>query len=153
MNDKGQVTMAVILALIVGLVMWTVGVTIVNDVAFPACHGVGQACYADHNFSNVSYFNLPNTNIEPNTEKVYNASTCTGTPLTATVDYTMNTTAGGIIMGAGDWNISNQSTRYATFTSGSYLGGGIKCTILDNFAVMFALAGLILAIGWVYFKD
>ena len=148
---KAQIGTAVIIATIVALIVGAIGVQIVNDVVFPACHGTGRACYANHNFTNAAYTALPDGSIEANSERVYNASTCTGA-LVGTGNYTMNNSAGGILMANNLYNNTNQSIRYSAYLTSAYLGGGIKCSIVDNFAILFAVGVFVVAGAWFFLK-
>ena len=151
MNNKGMIEWGVIIGVIVALVAASIGIQIVNGTVFPACHGTGKACYVNHNFTNIAYTALPHSSIEPNSEKVYDAATCAGATI-GSGNYTMNNSAGGILMNNNLYNASNQSISYASYDS-AYLGGGIKCTILDNFAILFAIGIFVLAGSWFYFKS
>ena len=152
MQNKGIIGWAVIIGVILCVVTAAIGIQIVNDVVFPACHGTGRSCYANHNFTNAAYYALPDSNIETGTARMYNASTCTGALIPA-ANYTMNLSAGGVIMTDNAYNASNQSIRYSAYVSGYWLGGGIRCTIVDNFAILFAVGLLVLAASWFWLKS
>jgi hypothetical protein len=150
MNDKAQMTVAVIIAGAVALVAAMIGLAVINGTTYGQCNAYSHAC-AGGNITNTTYTNLGHAPLEYNSQVVYNTTGCTGTPLVNGTNYTVNVTGGGIMLLSNTLMTGNKSWTFDYFTT-EYLGGGTTCTVVNNWPLLFAVGGLVLAGAWLYLR-
>jgi hypothetical protein len=146
MNRKGQIGMALIIALMASVVVYLIGISMVDTVCSPFCN-----CIADETAENASI-----------TVNGWSYQTCTGDK--CDTDYRLLCNGTELEVGTEyeiddcDYMVTNASydggycTLYYTYEGDYYHGTDVLGIIMCNIPLIMAVAGFLLAGGLVFFK-
>lgn len=149
MNSKAQIETTAIIGGLIALVVLVIGLPIINGATYDQCNAYTITCETKFftNLTTGGYTALDHGRIIYDSQTAYNTTDCTGAALVNGTNYSMNLTDGGIHIIGNTPDSDNKSITYR-YHMPAWIGDGAACTVVNNWMILFALGGLVLAGAW-----